>query len=439
MTDASASSASDRRRSGGVSQPARVLEIEVWFDFVCPWCFIGKRNLDAALRLLAAKHPGVSIEIAWHPHPLLPETPAQGLPYAEFYRQRLGSADAVAMRQAQVREAARSAGIDDRLRSHRGASQHAGLRTGSPCQAQREDADGGAHAAEVIDALFREYFLLGQDIGRPDVLQAVAARCGIIGDPDASPLPKSPADRRRGVPFFRFGGRSRWSAHSRRRAAGRDGAGAGRRRLKGSHRRVSAVVRQLRCPPRRGSGAAARRRTAARRQGRSACVAHHDGQTDDPVVRATAAAASHPTSRGPSPEAVSPARAMPAGWRRCADARAAAMPRAASVPDSRTSMTRHASPFDETSWQPDDALTIGALAEQHGVQRTAMPDYENIALTPPPRMRARERTRPVLVEHPSGTSGLARWTSRSAVALDAASCRHAGGSVLAANARSSRT
>ena len=59
---------------------------------------------------------------------------------------------------------------------------------------------------KLIDALFREYFLLGRDIGRADVLQALAARCGITGDPDASPLPKSAAliD---GVPFFRFGER----------------------------------------------------------------------------------------------------------------------------------------------------------------------------------------------------------------------------------------
>ena len=38
-------------------KPERVLEVEVWSDFVCPWCFIGKRNLDAALNSFAAKHP----------------------------------------------------------------------------------------------------------------------------------------------------------------------------------------------------------------------------------------------------------------------------------------------------------------------------------------------------------------------------------------------
>jgi predicted DsbA family dithiol-disulfide isomerase len=204
MTHANASNASDRRRSHEASQPARVLEIEVWFDFVCPWCFIGKRNLDAALRMLRPQHPGASIEIEWHPHPLLPETPAEGLPYTEFYRQRLGGADAVALRQAQVAESARSAGIviafdriqvlPSTLAAHRLA-----------VQAQREVPDGGAHAGKVIDALFREYFVLGQDIGRPDVLQAVAARCGITGDPDAWPLPKS-SPAAHGVPLFRFGG-----------------------------------------------------------------------------------------------------------------------------------------------------------------------------------------------------------------------------------------
>ncbi len=26
-----------------------VLKVEIWFDVVCPWCYIGKRNLEAAL------------------------------------------------------------------------------------------------------------------------------------------------------------------------------------------------------------------------------------------------------------------------------------------------------------------------------------------------------------------------------------------------------
>jgi predicted DsbA family dithiol-disulfide isomerase len=196
----------DRRRSVPVPVPVPgpTLEIEVGFDFICPWCLIGKRNLEAALRTLAARHPEVCVRIRWRPHPLIPQTPVGGLPFAEFYRQRLGSAEAVVRRQAQVQEAARRAGaaiaferirvLSSTLAAHRLA-----------LQAQREEANGGAQAAAVVEALFHEYFVCGHDIGEPSVLRAVAARCGVVGDPDASPLP-APSRAIHGVPFFRFGG-----------------------------------------------------------------------------------------------------------------------------------------------------------------------------------------------------------------------------------------
>jgi len=194
---------------GAVMAPAsglargRVLDIEVWYDFICPWCLIGKRNLETALSLLGARHPEVATTLRWHSQPLLPLTPASGMPYVDFYRKRLGGPTAVAMRQAQVLASARHAGVTiafERIEvlSSTLAAHHL------VAEAQRE-APGGVLAGRVIDALFHEYFVLGHDIGRRDVLQAVAARCGVTGDAEAMPLvPKSfqaPA-----VPFFRFGG-----------------------------------------------------------------------------------------------------------------------------------------------------------------------------------------------------------------------------------------
>lgn len=182
----------------------RRLDVEIWFDFICPWCLIGKRHLESALRTVEAAHREVAVDLRWHPRPLLLDTPPHGVPFLEFYRHRLGSADAVAARQAQVLEAARRAGVTiafERIRvlpstlpAHRLA-----------LEAQREAPAGGIHAGALIDDLFQRYFLLGQDIGNPAVLQAVAARFGVTGDAEALPLPKPPSDPH-GVPFFRFGG-----------------------------------------------------------------------------------------------------------------------------------------------------------------------------------------------------------------------------------------
>ena len=49
--------------------------VDVHVDFVCPWCLIGKRNLDAAISRFASLRPDVSVNVRWHSHQLLPDTP----------------------------------------------------------------------------------------------------------------------------------------------------------------------------------------------------------------------------------------------------------------------------------------------------------------------------------------------------------------------------
>jgi predicted DsbA family dithiol-disulfide isomerase len=179
---------------------ATVIRIEVWFDLVCPWCLIGKRHLDSALRIFRRAHPDVAVDVAWHSHPLMPGIPTDGFPFADFYLKRLGSAGAVARRRAQVSEAALSAGetiafdriarFPNTLAAHRLVA--------------RAQGDGGsAKAQELIEALFDAYFVRGQDIGAPSVLAAIAARHGIEMDGPALPSSPSPLAGR-GVPLFRF-------------------------------------------------------------------------------------------------------------------------------------------------------------------------------------------------------------------------------------------
>jgi predicted DsbA family dithiol-disulfide isomerase len=86
--------------------------IEAFFDFICPWCLIGKRNLDAAVSRFAGLRPDARVKVLWRSHQLLPYTPPNGMPYQAFYRDRLGSPEAVAARRAQVQRAALDAGIE---------------------------------------------------------------------------------------------------------------------------------------------------------------------------------------------------------------------------------------------------------------------------------------------------------------------------------------
>src|SRR6187431_2491724 len=141
-------------RAGMSSGPT--LSIEVRFDLICPWCLIGKRHLDTALATLRAQQTDVMVDIAWRSYPLMPSIPKEGVPFAAFYRRRLGSPEAVALRQAQVREAARAAGIDiafDRIEVFPNSMEAHRL------VAQAQHQGGSTRASAVIDALFECYLV----------------------------------------------------------------------------------------------------------------------------------------------------------------------------------------------------------------------------------------------------------------------------------------
>jgi len=178
------------------------LHADVYFDLICPWCLIGKRQLDAAIRMLRARHPQLGISLSWHSCVLIPGLPRQGVPYRDFYLRRLGSPAAVANRQAQVREAARAAGVQiefERMEVFPNALD--AHRLVASAQLER----GASTAEAVIDALFTRYFTLGQNIGDAAVLREVAAEFDIAAPHASQPDPVTPAGVH-GVPCYRFNG-----------------------------------------------------------------------------------------------------------------------------------------------------------------------------------------------------------------------------------------
>lgn len=177
------------------------LAIDVSFDLICPWCLIGKRHLDTAIGMLREQRPEVAVEITWRSHPLIPDIPKQGVSYVQFYLQRLGSAEAVASRQAQVREAARAAGAEiafDRIKVFPNSLDAHRL------VAQAQSQGGSALAGAVIDALFERYFVRGENIGDAGVLAELRAECGISPSDVAGSGVPAAARGMHGVPYFLF-------------------------------------------------------------------------------------------------------------------------------------------------------------------------------------------------------------------------------------------
>ena len=76
--------------------PALPVTIDVISDVVCPWCFIGKRRLEAALALVAAEGAVRDVSVRWHPFELNPELPPAGVDRHAYLEAKFGGAERAA-------------------------------------------------------------------------------------------------------------------------------------------------------------------------------------------------------------------------------------------------------------------------------------------------------------------------------------------------------
>jgi predicted DsbA family dithiol-disulfide isomerase len=166
------------------SRPDKELRIQVVFDIVCPWCFIGKRSLDQALAILAEQ--GTAVTVEWLPYQLNPTLPAEGMDRKTFRSARFGSWENAQAMDARAVAAGRGVGADFQYgRQSRTSNTLAGHSL-----VRQALLDGGpALQARVVEALFTAYFTNGEDIGDAAVLKRIAATAGLA--PDAFDRSKS--------------------------------------------------------------------------------------------------------------------------------------------------------------------------------------------------------------------------------------------------------
>ena len=190
------------------------LAIDIVSDVVCPWCFIGKRRLEAALGELKQERPDVVPRIRWLPFFLDPDTPEAGEPYRPYLERKFGGPEKLAQIWAQVTDAGRSAGIAF-------AFERIELRANT-LKAHRliHRAQKAGDADALVERLFAAQFLRGENVGEAAVLARIAAECGddeaatlayLQGDEDAAAV-RAGFERARqmnitGVPFFILAGR----------------------------------------------------------------------------------------------------------------------------------------------------------------------------------------------------------------------------------------
>ncbi|HJU23268.1 MAG TPA: DsbA family oxidoreductase [Casimicrobiaceae bacterium] len=195
-------------------QAANRLVVDVVSDVVCPWCFIGKHKLDAAIANLRQAEPSLEASVRWHPFELNPDLPAEGIPRTEYLERKWGSVALAEENYVRVRNAGEIVGISFRLdRIERQPNTFDAHRVIAWAQGQ-----GDANA--LVERLFAAYFIEGRRVGERDELARLAAECGLPQDAAqemlASDALKNDVANEarealdvgvRGVPFFIFNGR----------------------------------------------------------------------------------------------------------------------------------------------------------------------------------------------------------------------------------------
>ncbi len=151
------------------------MEIDIFSDTICPWCFIGKRRLERAL----AERPLPNLTISWRAFQLNPDMPAEGMARQRYLEVKFGGTANAKAIYDQIRAAGESEGIDFAFeamtRTPNTVASHRLIRFAArgASAAGRQDA--------VVQALFDAYFLRGEDIGDLEVLTAAAATGGLDG------------------------------------------------------------------------------------------------------------------------------------------------------------------------------------------------------------------------------------------------------------------
>lgn len=145
------------------------MQIEYVFDTVCPWCYVGKRRLERALAL----RRDTRVTVLWRPFLLNPDLPPEGIDRQTYLDRKFGGAARVQRVHSAVAAAALAEGIEfnfDRItRTPNTLASHRLIRY----------AIASGREGDVVEVLYRAYFIQGLDIGDKAVLADIGAGLGL--------------------------------------------------------------------------------------------------------------------------------------------------------------------------------------------------------------------------------------------------------------------
>jgi predicted DsbA family dithiol-disulfide isomerase len=149
-----------------------LIQIDIYSDIVCPWCYVGKLRLERALTSV-----GNEVHVTWRPFQLNPTMPLDGMDRTTYLKAKFGSLEAFGRMEEQLLAAGAEESIAfafDKIE-----------RTPNTFLAHRLIWYAGQQGCQnaMVDSLFQGYFEEGADIGSLSVLAQLAERAGLKAEP----------------------------------------------------------------------------------------------------------------------------------------------------------------------------------------------------------------------------------------------------------------
>lgn len=145
------------------------IKVEIAFDFVCPWCYLGVHRFVQ----LRSRRRDLLLQPVWRPFLLNPDMPRLGISRADYTTRKFGDEERARRFYAAITEIAAEDGLTlDFPRIRRAPSSVDAHRLVRFAQAQ-------GCAEDLVLAIFRGHFTEGLDIGDPETLVGIAANRGL--------------------------------------------------------------------------------------------------------------------------------------------------------------------------------------------------------------------------------------------------------------------
>jgi predicted DsbA family dithiol-disulfide isomerase len=154
-----------------------MLHIEVVSDIVCPWCYIGKRRIEAALASYVRLHPEQAApQLSWLPFQLNPDMPEQGMSRSDYLLKKFGTSDGGTMYE-RISAEGRKEGLTFNFQAI--TRQPNTLKAHALLAASMKWDETAQQQSQLKEALMQAYFCEGADLTKDTTLETIATNVGI--------------------------------------------------------------------------------------------------------------------------------------------------------------------------------------------------------------------------------------------------------------------